>query len=150
MGRKYELPDFLSGTVSQETYERWLRRKAIAHLKRDRRRGNTSATGEEYRLEIHRAVAESEGRDAYTGEELAWNLISKYDNDESQARGRSYKHEFGLLPTADHLGDGTGPPDFVICSWRTNDAKNDLAVDEFLALCQRVLEHHGYTVRKDS
>ena len=150
MSLKYELPEFLADTVSQERYERWLGRKAIAQLKRDRRRGNTSATREEYRLEIHRAVTGSGGRDAYTGEELAWNLISKYDNRESQARGRSYKHEFGLLPTVDHLGDGTGPPDFVICSWRTNDGKHDLAVDEFLALCQRVLEHHGCTVRKDS
>jgi hypothetical protein len=29
-------------------------------------------------------------------------------------------------PTVDHVADGLIPSDFVICSWRVNDAKNDL------------------------
>lgn len=61
MSRKYELPAFLVGTTTQEQYERWLRRKAVAHVRRDRKRGNLSATNEEYNIEIHRAVMESEG-----------------------------------------------------------------------------------------
>ena len=44
--RKFALPGFLEGVQTQDTYERWLRRKAAAHLKRDRRRGNKVATGE--------------------------------------------------------------------------------------------------------
>lgn len=148
MLKRYQLPSFLLGQVTQEVYERWLRRKAQAHVKRDRRRGNDIAIGEVYRIAIHTAILESNGRDAYTGEELDWSLISKYDNDESQKNGRHYKHGFALLPTVDHVGDGLGPADFKICSWRTNDAKNDLETSEFLALCQTVLEHHGYVVTK--
>jgi hypothetical protein len=145
---KYQLPSFLKNQVTQEIYNRWLRRKAQDHLRRDRLRGNKSATGETYRDAIHSAVLESNGHDAYTGEELDWKMISKYDNIEAQENGRLYKHDFALLPTVDHVNDGIGAADFEICGWRTNDAKNDLEISEFLKLCQAVLEHHGYTVTK--
>jgi len=62
--------------------------------------------------------------------------------------GRNYKKEFALLPTVDHVGDGTGPLDLKICSWRTNDAKNDLPLSEFISVCQAVLKHHGYVINK--
>ena len=146
MPKKYQIPSFLSGQVTHEIYERWLRRKAQAHVKRDRRRGNETAIGETYRVAIHAAVVESGGLDAYTGEKLDWSLISQYDNDESQEHGRHYKRGFALLPTVDHVGDGMGQADFRICGWRTNDAKSDLEMPEFLAVCQAVLEHHGYIV----
>lgn len=148
MPRKYQLPPFLTGKVTQEAYERWLRRKAQAHIKRDRHRGNKTANAEAYRVAIHEAVLESYGCDSYTGEELNWSLISQYDNDKSRENGRYYKHRFALLPTIDHVGDGTGSADFKICSWRTNDAKSDLEMSAFLALCQVVLEHHNYSVIK--
>jgi len=76
MPKKYKIPSFLTGEVDQELYERWLRRKAQAHVKRDRRRGNEAAIGEAYRDAIHSAVAESGGKDVYTGEMLDWSLIS--------------------------------------------------------------------------
>ena len=148
MPKKYSLPSFLSVQVPQEVYERWLRHKAQAHVKRDRRRGNKTAIGEAYRVAIHAAVIESYGCDAYTGEKLDWSLLSQYDNDASQEQGRHYKHDFALLPTLDHVGNGTGAADFKICGWRTNDAKHDLEMPEFLAVCQAVLEHHGYVVAK--
>ena len=141
--RKYELPDFLAGICSQEHYVRWLQRKATAHARRDRRRGNPDARISEYKQAIHEAVFRGGDRDAYTDEKLDWALISTYDNTESKKRGRAYKKGFALLPTVDHVGDGTGKPDFVICSWRTNDAKSDLSLKEFLALCRRVLKHSG-------
>jgi hypothetical protein len=147
MPKKYALPPFLSGVVSQETFERWLRRKAQAHVKRDRRRGNASAIGAAYREAIHGAVLESAGRDAYTGEVLDWKLISQYDNDESKENGRHYKKGFALLPTVDHVGDGMGPANFKICGWRTNDAKNDLDLSEFISVCQKVLRHNGYVIQ---
>lgn len=146
MPKKYQLPGFLTGIVTPAHYESWLRRKANAHLKRDRGRGNDSATGEIYRNAIHAAVIHSQGRDAYTGEQLDWHLIGSYDNEQSAEHGRQYKHSLALLPTVDHIGDGTGEPDFVICGWRTNDAKHDLSLDDFLSLCRRVLEHNGYVV----
>lgn len=146
MTKKYDLPPFLSGVLSQETYERWLRRKAQAHIRRDRLRGNTSASGKSYREAIHAAVIASAGCDAYTGETLDWKLLSQYDNDDSKEQGRHYKHRFALLPTVDHVDDGRGAANFAICGWRTNDAKHDLDMSEFLHVCISVLKHHGYAV----
>ena len=88
MARKYELPQFLADTMSQEAYERLLRRKAQAHVKRDRQRGNEQAMGDAYRQAIHKAVVNSGGLDAYTGEELDWRQISTYDNEQSRDGGR--------------------------------------------------------------
>lgn len=137
--RKYQIPLFLIDVVSQQNYEKWLHRKAVAHAKRDRRKGNTTATNEEYKIAIHKAVHESDAKDAYTNETLNWSLLSKYDNKESKKRGREYKKEFALLPSVDHVGDGIGPAYFKICSWRTNDAKNDLPYNEFVELCKKVI-----------
>jgi hypothetical protein len=139
MMRKYQIPKFLEGTVTQDYYERWLHRKAVAHVRRDRKRRNKTATNEEYKIAIHKAVSDSKGKDAYTGEELDWTLLSKYDNKASKKHGRSYKKQFALLPSVDHVGDGTGPVDFKICAWRTNDAKSDLSYKEFVELCKRIV-----------
>ncbi|HRH82407.1 MAG TPA: hypothetical protein PLW81_15310 [Thiobacillaceae bacterium] len=138
--RKYQLTDEMQALVDQQTYERWLHRKAMAHVKRDKKRGNTSATVESYKIEIHKAVCHCKGKDAYTNEELNWSLLSKYDNDESMKHGRHYKKEFALLPSVDHVGDGKGEADFKICAWRTNDAKNDLSLNEFIELCAKVVK----------
>lgn len=140
---KYGLPSFLSDKITPEAYLRWLSRKAMAHVKRDRKRGNAVATRESYMLAIHDAVVTSDGRDAYTGEELEWHLLSKYDNVAAKAGRREYKKSLWLLPTVDHVGDGTGTPDFRICSWRTNDCKNDLSSDELREFCRAVLAHHA-------
>lgn len=137
--RKFALPHFLEGTQTQESYERWLQRKAAAHLKRDRRRGNAIATGEMYRKAIHIAVVASNGYDHYTGEKLDWALLSQYDNDKSKTHRREYKKKFALLPTVDHVSDGLSEADFVICGWRTNDCKNDLTREELVEFCQKVL-----------
>ncbi len=135
----FELPTFLDGVISREAYVRWLQRKAATHVRRDRKRGNRSATVSEYKRVIHSSVCASRGRDDYTGEQLDWHLISTYNNEESKQGRRSYKAKLALLPTVDHLGDGTGPADFKICAWRTNDAKGDLTFEEFLVLCRKVL-----------
>jgi len=137
--KKYDLPEFLVGVVSKQKYERWLHRKALAHVRRDRDRGNTRASTEEYKLAIHKAVKDSNGVDAYTAERLEWTLLSKYRDEDSKKGRREYKHQFALLPSVDHVGDGTGPADFRICAWRTNDAKGDLPYQDFLDLCRRVL-----------
>ena len=144
----YEFPQCIAGQVPPMVYSRWLQRKAEAHVKRDRRRGNASARVSSYKQAIHNAVIASGGRDAYTGEMLNWSLISQYDNEKSKTQGRAYKKELAALPTLDHLGDGLGQPDFVISSWRTNDAKHDLTLEEFLSLCVSILKHHGFSVAK--
>ncbi|MER9330147.1 hypothetical protein [Mesorhizobium sp. M0488] len=141
MPRKYQTPNFLGETLAPAKYERWLQRKAVAHRTRDRKRGNKEATIAGYKTAIHKAVIFSEGRDIYTGEQLDWALISTYDNERSKGERRAYKASLALLPTVDHLNDGLGPADFAICAWRTNDAKNDLDADQFVALCRRVVAH---------
>jgi hypothetical protein len=139
--RKYQMPDFLTPILTQERYDRWLGRKASAHVKRDKERGNRTASREKYKLAIHDAVIKCGACDHYTGEQLDWSLLSRYNNAESKAQRRVYKSKFALLPSVDHVGDGLSEANFKICSWRTNDAKNDLTHDEFVALCRRVVSH---------
>ena len=66
----FDLPPFLDGIVTREAYVRWLQRKAVAHVKRDRKRGNIAATISEYKRAVHDAVWTSNGRDIYTHEQL--------------------------------------------------------------------------------
>ena len=138
---RYPVPAALC--IEHTTYLRWLRRKAAAHLKRDRKRfPERDLTGEKYRTDIHMAVCDHGTHDFYTGEALDWSLVSTYDNDESKAGKTAYKLGFALLPTVDHVFEPDGTWRFVICAWRTNDAKNDMTHAEFIALCQRVVAHH--------
>jgi hypothetical protein len=104
--RKYERPDFLPSEITQDIYEKWLRRRAKDHVKRDRRRGNTTATIAAYKIAIHRAVGHSGRQDQYTGETLNWALVGQYSDVEAKAGGRCYKAKFALLPSIDHVGDG--------------------------------------------
>ncbi|UPT74141.1 MAG: hypothetical protein M0D55_20380 [Elusimicrobiota bacterium] len=98
--------------------------------------------GESYRTAIHLAVLKCEGKDVYTGEVLDWTLLGKYDNEDSKAGRSKYKKQFALLPTVDHVDDGMSIANFLICSWRVNDAKNDLNREEFVQLCHRVVDFH--------
>lgn len=143
----YALPSDFVGKPEPAAYLHWLHSKAANLVQRDKKRGNTDAKPSEYRAAIHQAVMACGGHDHYTGEKLDWSLISKYDNVKSKEGRRAYKKEFAALPTVDHLDEGLGAPNFVICSWRTNDAKHDLDRDEFLAVCHKVLEKHGYGVQ---
>jgi hypothetical protein len=115
-------------------------------VKRDRGRSQTGVSQSQYKQAIHAAVVHSEGRDAYTGEQLDWKLISTYSNEESKAGRHGYKAGFALLPTVDHESAGATAASFRICGWRTNDAKHDLSMPSFIDLCKMVLRHQGYTV----
>ena len=95
--------------------------------------------GEEYRRLIHTAVVKQGAHDFYTGEKLNWALVSTYSNEDSRTGRAAYKSGFALLPTVDHIMGDDGRYDFVICSWRTNDCKSDLAYPEFLELCRKVI-----------
>jgi hypothetical protein len=139
--RVYTLPPFLEGRIPEEAYVRWLRRKCTVHVKRDRKRSAHEITGLNYRSKMHAAVCASHGRDFYTGEELAWELIGTYSNEESKDGRSHYKAGMAMLPTVDHVLMEDGSYDFVVCAWRTNDAKNDLSHAEFVDLCRRVIAH---------
>src|SRR5688572_28097873 len=137
MATRYPVPAELG--ISQEVYVRWLRRKAAAHAKRDRKRCGYEIMGEEYRRLIQAAVVGQGTHDFYTGEKLDWSLVSTYSNEDSQAGRTAYKSGFAMLPTVDHIMGDNDRYDFVICSWRTNDCKSDLAFPEFLELCRKVI-----------
>jgi hypothetical protein len=145
MPRKHTLPAFLTGKVSPDAYERWLGRKAQAHVKRDRARGNPGAMRAQYKEAIHAAVLASRGVDAYSGDELDWSLISTYRNEDSKASRSVYKAKFAKLPTVDHCLPGGTEASFCICGWGVNDAKNDLSLPEFVALCRRIIAHADKT-----
>jgi hypothetical protein len=145
MPRKHQLPEFLVSVVSADLYERWLTRKAAAHVKRDRKRGRVCANSA-YKEAIHRAVIACNGKDSYTREDMNWSLISTYRNEDSRAGRHAYKAEFALLPTVDHHESDVPGSEFRICAWRTNDAKNDLSVESFIALCKKVLENAGFSI----
>ena len=140
--KKYALPEFLIGRCDPAGYVDWLSKKAKAHVKRDRHRGHTAATRERYMMAIHQAVVDSKGRDYYTGEPLAWELISTYNNEKSQEGKRIYKKSFWLLPTVDHFGEDLTANAFKICGWRTNDCKNDLTQEELIEFCELVLSYY--------
>jgi hypothetical protein len=148
MRRKHTMPSFLEGVITPEAYERWLSRKAITHVARDKRRGRSTATKVLYKEAIHAAVILSEGKDAYTGEQLHWHLIGKYRNEDSKVGSHKYKAGFALLPTVDHVTAEATEANFRICAWRTNDAKNDLSLEAFLELCTKILQYAGYSRRK--
>jgi hypothetical protein len=136
----YAVPDSIKSQCDQVKYSRWLHRKAMAHVKRDRKRDRL-CTVAQYKAEIHAAVCEAGGRDFYTGEALDWSLVSTWDNDSAKSGRTKYKKTLALLPTIDHTLDKEGRPKFVICSWYVNDVKSDLTLDEFYGLCKRVLKY---------
>lgn len=129
---------------------KWLSRKAIAHVRRDRKRGHLAASLGAYMKGIHEAVINSQGFDYYTGELLAWEIISTYDNEKSKEGRRVYKKSFWNLPTVDHFGDDLTANAFRICSWRTNDCKNDLSHEELVEFCRLVLDYHKRELANES
>lgn len=140
--KQFDLPPFLEGVCTLRQYRDWLTRKAAAHFKRDKHRGNSTLTRAAVKRECHRAVMESAGRDFYTGQLLRWDLIGTYRNELSKEGRRKYKQCFSLLPTVDHVGDGLEDPDYRICGWRTNDCKSDLTHAEFVEVCRQVIAHY--------
>jgi hypothetical protein len=141
MSKKYKLPKFLEGQVEQAKYNDWLSKKSISHTRNDRRRGNSKAVNEAYKMAIHAAIIDSNGFDEYSGEPLKWNLIGTWDNEKAKLDRRKYKALHDMLPTLDHVSDGMGEPDFKICSYRTNDAKGIMSQNQFIAFCRLVVAH---------
>jgi hypothetical protein len=139
---QYTLPETLRGLCSEANYRKWLDRKAVAHYNRDRKRWSSTGSVRDYKAAIHIAVIDAGKYDCYTGEELDWSLISKYDNEKSKAGKTSYKKTLAMLPTVDHAGAVPGDLNLRICSWRTNDAKSDLTLEEFIDLCAKVISHN--------
>lgn len=144
--RKYQMPSFLNRfkPVNQQVYERWLSRKARTHFNRDKRRSRLIyPTCQEYKRAIHKAVYDSNGRDAYAGKEMRWDLISTFNDTAAQLANREYVAGFADLPSVDHDTDAKGQSSFKICAWKVNNAKNDLTLDEFYKLCKDIIRFYG-------
>jgi hypothetical protein len=138
----YPLPGFLEGRLSHSVYVKWLNNKADTLIKRDKKRGKPYAavvTASVYKNKIHEAVMNGGEYDPYTGEALAWELISTWDTKKQQPDG--YKRKFSLMPTVDHVTEDS--LQFEICSWRTNDSKSDLSPEEFVEFCGKVIKYRG-------
>jgi hypothetical protein len=131
-------PPWLPESVAR-TYPGWVQRKAVTLCKRDQKRGG-SGNVQDYRLAIHNAVVASAGLDHWTGEPLDWHLIGSYDPKQADAAGAEHKRRFALLPTPSQP-TGSPEPAFVICAWRTNDARHDMTPEELLEFCCRVVAH---------
>jgi len=137
---KYNLPDFLVGVISRAIYAKWLDRKATNIHKRDKKRfADLERTRAEFKESIHKAIFLSNGLDFYTGEKLAWEKISQYNNEKSEQLKVEYKYELRFLPTVDHFGKNPNELVFKICGWRTNDSKSDLSYTEYVELCKKVV-----------
>lgn len=134
---KYQLPHFLRKKgINRETYKKWLERKARSLFLRDKKyfekRGEIFKWKlQDYKEAIHKAVCESNGKCFYTGEDLAWEQILKFDG----------KQKIHNLPTIDHLNGKKidNKLNFVITSWKVNDMKNDLSLEEFIELCEKII-----------
>ncbi len=146
--QKFPAPNFTTEQgVTQDRYRSWINGRAAAHRRRDTRRqgktGHAPPALERYREVIHAAVLRCGGLDEYTGETLDWGLVGTYNNNESETKGAPYKRQFRRLPTIDHVHGDDGRPesldDLRVCSWEINDAKGDLSMGQFEALCRRVL-----------
>lgn len=140
MERAHQLPQQILDVVDEAKVLQWIKKKATAHKRRDIKRGCFPA-GADYVEMMLAAVKASGGFDHYSGEWLHWHLISTYDNDLSSMDGRRYKKAHDLLPTIDHVFVEDRMDRFVVCGWRTNDAKGDMTHEELLAFCRMVLEH---------
>lgn len=139
---KYSLPQFLAKKIKKEVYKKWLQRKATAHFRRDKKKRARNISVSKYKELIHQAVLASKGKDAYTGEDLDWKLISKYNNKQAKKFGDEYKKKFYYLPTIDHEIPNIKNPSFKICSWKINDVKNDLTLKELLIECKKLIKYN--------
>jgi hypothetical protein len=138
---KYDLPAFLNGVVSREKYRNWIDAKAASLRRRDKKHTPMPPPKSLYKEAVHKAVCDSEGKDAYTGERLDWSLIGKYENEKSKQGRRGYWKEMRLLPTIDHTTCIPGDLEFEICGLQTNDSKSWLSHEELVEFCKMVVRH---------
>ena len=97
-------------------------------------------TRQEYKEAIHKAVQESNSRDAYTGKLLKWELISRFNNAEAKLGKRKYMRKFAQMPTVDHVNRSHKKLNFNICSWQVNDSKSSMTLKEFIKLAKEIIK----------
>jgi hypothetical protein len=91
---KYPLPGFLEGVVPVSKYDKWLNCKADTLRKRDLRLKRPCAyknSKAAYKAKIHAAVFATGTKDQYTGDDLRYDLIGKWNN--KKDKGEKIKDE---------------------------------------------------------
>ena len=130
----------MQGRINPSVFIKWLNVKADSLLSGDKRRGKPYAqnvTQAQYKEHIYKAVMKSSDRDPYTGDALEWELIGTWDT--SIDHSESYKKQFALIPTVDHVSPDA--LEFEICSWLVNECKSYLEPEEFVELCKKVVKN---------
>lgn len=142
MTEKFKLPECLKKLdVSETAFRHWLQRKAESCQRRDKKRKIKGVTVSATKQRILKAIEEADGCDYYTGLQLDWKLISKWNNDEAFKRRGEYKIKFWNLPTIDHEVPSSDVTRLRLCSWQLNDAKNDQTIQELLILAENIRKH---------
>jgi hypothetical protein len=142
--RKYPLPDYLVGRISEALFDNWLNERGNTLRQRDLKRKKPwapSTTKGMYKEKIYAAVIDCGQCDPFTGDPFQWELISSWDANEAKNGGDDYKNKFLLMPTVDHKDPDSDTLEFEIVSWLVNDCKSGLAPDQFIDLCKRIVTH---------
>lgn len=92
---------------------------------------------------IHQAILDNGLLDPFTGEMLRWDLLGVWDDSQTKNPDRELIKKFSLLPTVDHVEPFGAVPGFEICSWLINRCKADMTLDEFVALCKKIIAFRG-------
>jgi hypothetical protein len=142
---KFFLPPDLEGVITESSYRWWLRKKSLSVCnrdKKDKRPCARNATRAVYAEKMHEAVCRNPRNDPFTGEELRWDLIRKYDP-KQVSKDRDYFRKFSLLPSIDHTIPDATDLEFELCGMQMNRCKAGLTPSEFIALCRKIAAYRG-------
>ena len=140
---RFPLPAVLEGLLPPAAYNNWVRVKAWALFKRDRKRKLPVALKSSvdlYKETVNGAVAAGGPLDPYTGDALKWGLIGTWDPEKAKI-DCDYARQFYLMPTIDHVDPYGDALAFEICSWEINCCKSFLNPREFIDLCTRITDY---------
>ena len=144
--KEYPIPLVLTNAgISQDLYGKWLDKVTTPHLLRDRKRlvGQTIER-KVYRVAIHKAVVESNGKDYYTGEPLNWKLLQHFSGSTVSTTAKGSKRASQeMTPTLDHENLSAKHPVFRICSMRTNKCKSDYSIDTLLDFSRKLIAYQS-------
>jgi hypothetical protein len=149
ISHKYPLPPLLSGILSVSAYDKWLNCKADSLRTRDLRlkRPFPRTCGKAiYKQKINAAILASDGKDPYSGDALAWDLLATRDKkgEALPCPGPAadvFNKDYFLMPTVDHCDPYAGELNFEICSWIVNSSKTLMNPREYVDLCKKVAKN---------
>jgi hypothetical protein len=142
---KFFLPPALDGVITESAYRLWLRKKSLSVCSRDKKEKRPCAlnrTRAAYAEKIHEAVSRNPRNDPFTGEELRWDLIRKYDP-KQVSKDPDYFRKFSLLPSIDHTNPDATGLELELCGMQMNRCKAEQTPLEFIALCKKIASYRG-------